>query len=51
MGSIDMMGIFQVDVNVPAGSGRTVVNPILAEIKGIYKPGTLLTNEEYISKM
>jgi hypothetical protein len=39
-------GIFQVDVNVPAGSGRTVVNPILAEIKEIYKPGTLLTNKD-----
>lgn len=39
-------GIFQIDVVVPVGSGRELLNPILSEIKQIYKPSTLLTNDE-----
>lgn len=39
-------GYMQIDVNVPVNEGRTSVNPILAELRGIYKRGTTLTNAD-----
>jgi hypothetical protein len=38
-------GILQIDVIVPVAQGRTVLNPILAELRGIFKSGTTLTND------
>ena len=37
-------GIFQIDVHVPIGNSRILLDPILAEIRDDYKRGTTLTN-------
>ena len=39
-------GIFQIDVGVAIDEGRASINPIMAEIKEIYKRGTTLQNDE-----
>jgi hypothetical protein len=44
-GQYRLDGIFQIDVAVPVGRGRIDINPILAEIRQLYKPGTTLTND------
>jgi hypothetical protein len=37
-------GILQIDIHTEIGEGRSIVAPILKELKTIYKRGTTLTN-------
>lgn len=39
-------GVFQINVYAPIDSGRTEINPILAELRELYKRGTTLTNDD-----
>jgi hypothetical protein len=44
-GQYRLDGVFQIDVAVPVGGGRSEINSVLAEIRELYKPGTTLTND------
>lgn len=38
-------GVFQINVYTPIDDGRTTLNTILSELRGLYKRGTTLTND------